>query len=52
MRTKEGIEKDIKRQKEMIELEKKFNENSGELSFLYWQLDELEKELENYEEKE
>lgn len=52
MRTKEGIEKDIKHQKEMIELEKSFNKDSGELSFLYWQLSQLEKELENYEEKE
>ena len=45
MRTKEEIEKDIKDQKDRIALEKSFNENSGELSFLYWQLDELEREL-------
>jgi CII-binding regulator of phage lambda lysogenization HflD len=51
MRSREGIEKDIEKQKEMIELERKFNENSGELSFLYWQLSQLEKELENYEEE-
>ena len=52
MRSKEGILKDIEHQKEMIKLEKSFNDNSGELSFLYWQLYQLEKELENYEKKE
>lgn len=51
MRTREGIEKDIQTQKKMIELEKRFNEDSGELSFLYHQLDELEKELREYDEK-
>ena len=45
MRTKEEILKDIENQKESIKLEKTFNENSGELSFLYWQLSQLEKEL-------
>lgn len=45
MRTIEEIEKDIKDQKDSIELEKKFNQDSGELSFLYWQLYELEEEL-------
>ena len=45
MRTKEVIEKEIKDQEERIELEKSFNENSGELSFLYWQLSQLKEEL-------
>lgn len=49
MRTREDIEKDIEKQRESIVLEKEFNEDSGELSFLYWQLHELEKELENYD---
>lgn len=49
MRTKEEILKDIESQKQDIEIEKKFNENSGELSFLYWQLGQLESELEECE---
>lgn len=51
MRTREEIEKDIKNQKEKIQLEKLINENSGSLSFLYHQLHELESELEDYEEE-
>lgn len=49
MRSREEIEKDIENQKKSIELEKKFNEDSGELSFLYWQLSQLEKELKEVE---
>lgn len=45
MRTKEQIEKDIDSQKRKIALEESFNKDSGNLSFLYWQLYELEKEL-------
>ena len=47
MRTETEILKDIENQKQSIEFEKKFNKDSDELSFLYWQLSELEKELEN-----
>lgn len=49
MRSKEQIEKEIKEQKERIEFEKKLNENNGELSFLYWQLSQLQEELKEVE---
>lgn len=38
----------IEKIKSDIELEKKFNPNSGEISFLGYQLHELQKELEEY----
>lgn len=43
---KEELERKIKYQKEMIERIEKYNPNSGDLSFDYYQLHELEKELE------
>lgn len=46
MRTIEEVEKEIECQEKAIAEEKKYNENSGELSFMYWQLYELRKELE------
>lgn len=49
MRTKEEIEKDINSQLETIETEKRINENSGELSFLYYQLSQLKEELKEVE---
>ena len=45
VRTKEEIKKDIDSQKRKIALEESFNKDSGNLSFLYWQLHELEREL-------
>lgn len=51
MRTKEQIEKEIESQKDMIAVEKSFHPDSEELSFLYWQLHQLEDELEEYEKK-
>jgi len=47
MRKKEEILKDIEDQKESIKFEEQINKDNGELSFLYWQLHELERELEN-----
>lgn len=44
---KEKLEKEIEYLKESIEFEKSINKDSGELSFLYYQLHELEKELNN-----
>ena len=49
MRDKEVIKKEIEEQKRRIKLEESFNEDSGELSFLYWQLSQLEKELKEVE---
>lgn len=51
MRTKEQIEKEIESQKDMIAVEKRFHPDSEELSFLYYQLHELEDELIAYDEK-
>ena len=49
MRSREEIEKEIEEQKKTISTVEKFNEDSGELSFLYWQLSQLEKELKEVE---
>ena len=43
--TKEEIQKEIKIVKEQIEIAKKYNSHNGDLSFLYWQLHQLEKDL-------
>lgn len=48
---KEELKKEIEKVKESIETEKSFNSNSGNLSFLYYQLHELERELNKEEEK-
>ena len=42
---KEELKKEIEKVKESIETEKNFNSNSGNLSFLYYQLHELREEL-------
>lgn len=42
---KEQLQKQITSLKTEIEIIKSHNEDSGELSFLYYQLHELEKEL-------
>lgn len=42
----EELERKIKYQKKMIEDIERYNPNSGDLSFDYYQLHELEKELE------
>lgn len=42
---KEHIEKEIEMQKERIRIEESINKDSCELSFLYYQLHELENEL-------
>lgn len=52
MERKEELERKIKYQKEMIEEIEKRNPNSGDLSFDYYQLYELEKELEEIKQSE
>lgn len=52
MERKEELERKIKYQKEMIEEIEKRNPNSGDLSFDYYQLHELEKELEEIKQSE
>lgn len=46
LRKKEELRKEIESLLDDIKLEKSFNENSGNLSFLYYQLWQLQKELE------
>ena len=50
--SKEQLQKQIEVLKSEIEVIKSHNEDSGELSFLYYQLHELEKELERSTNKE
>ena len=50
--SKEELLKEIDYVKGQIEVTQKHNSNSGDLSFLYWQLHELEKDLKELEEKE
>lgn len=49
--SKENIKKEIDSLKEQIEVVEKRNSDNGNLSFLYWQLHELEKELKDMEGK-
>lgn len=45
MDKKEELRKEIENLLEEIELEKSFDENSDDLSFLYWQLYDLQNKL-------
>ena len=49
--TRDELLKKIESIKKEIELEKSFNPYSGEISFLEYQLSELQKELEKFEKK-
>lgn len=46
----EDVKNEIKNLEEMIELEKSFNKNSGNLSFLYYQLHCEKEKLKKLEE--
>lgn len=48
---KEKIEKEIDSIKDSIKFEESINKDSGQLSFLYYQLRELESELERIGER-